>query len=83
MLAALSQAPILVILGRRMGFPEYEIEVGEFVEVSRRPDRASLRVLRACSVGRSRTTSAATPQIGFTGDRRCPYASLGGSSQRR
>lgn len=37
MLAALSGAPIVVVLGRRMGFLHYEIEVGEAVDVPRRP----------------------------------------------
>jgi lauroyl/myristoyl acyltransferase len=48
-LAALSGAPIVVVLGRRVGFLEYEIQVGEPVSLPRRPsqeeiDRAAARV---------------------------------------
>jgi KDO2-lipid IV(A) lauroyltransferase len=48
-LAALSGAPIIVVLGRRLGFLHYEIEVSDAVSVPRRPspeelDEAAQRV---------------------------------------
>lgn len=42
MLAGLAQAPILVVLGRRTGFLEYEVEVGEAIHVPRRASRDEL-----------------------------------------
>ncbi len=41
-LAALSGAPIVVVLGRRLGFMRYEIEVSDAVSVPRKPSPAEL-----------------------------------------
>ncbi len=41
-LAGASGAPIVVVLGRRLGFLEYEMRVGRKVTVGRRPDRAEV-----------------------------------------
>lgn len=38
-LAALAGAPILVVLGRRLGFLQYEVLVGEAITLPRRPKR--------------------------------------------
>lgn len=42
MLSALSGAPIVVVLGRRLGFLQYEIEVSDGVMLSRRPSPSEL-----------------------------------------
>ncbi len=41
-LAGLSGAPIVLVLGRRLGFLRYEVEVGSVVRVPRRPSRDEL-----------------------------------------
>ena len=41
-LAAASGAPIVVVLGRRLAFLEYEVRVGRCVSVPRRPSRADV-----------------------------------------
>ena len=38
-LAAVAGAPILVVLGRRLGFLQYEVQVGEAITLPRRPGR--------------------------------------------
>lgn len=47
MLASLSGAPVLVVLGRRDGFLRYSVQVSEPVHVPRRPSRADLE---ACAM---------------------------------